>query len=409
MRSVARPALAAFVATALLAPATRAEHATPRRAVSLKAELLTAYENCAFPGEGFSTDPPGLVLPACEPVRSDPVCNFVQGPEFGNQGSGKILAKVLANETTGIDDDIEIKVKLRNLAAGCIGETLTAVASPNATADDCSASPEPGDSCTAAADILENLPVGICVVTPGGRCTIKTTVNTFAGGPVIEPGNRLQLEVRDLRIKRGSLTTFTPGLLIATHEEGPTSGSHETPKIAKALSAKFVTAYDDCGSPYSGFTTDPPGLILPACTPVRSDPACTFQALGRGSLLAKAKRNKTTKIRDDVQVKVALSRLSAGCAGSTLTAVASVNATSGDCSASPAAGGSCTVVDSAIENFAIGTCVVTANGRCSINTRVNVFAGTPVIEAGNRLQLELRDTRIKRGGLTTFTPGLLVE
>ena len=181
--------------------------ATPTKAHAFKAELLVAYENCGFPGDGFSTDPPGLILPACTPVRSDPTC------QFEASGSGKILAKVASNKTTGLKDDIAIKATIKKLTAGCIGQTLTAVASANATSEDCSNSTA-GESCTVVNDLIVNFNIGNCVVATNGLCRISTTVNKFANGTVIEGGNRLSLEIRDTRIKRGTHTTFTPGLLV---------------------------------------------------------------------------------------------------------------------------------------------------------------------------------------------------
>jgi hypothetical protein len=200
--------MAMVAGVGLLAGVALADHATSKKGNVFKAELMTAYSNCGFPGEGFSTDPPGLILASCTPVRLDPVCGFQV------TGGGKLLAKVATNATTGIKDDIQIKVSLSKLSSGCVGSTLTAVASANATSDDCSASPASGGSCTVVNELITNFAVGTCVVDTKGGCKITTTVNKFGGGTVIEAGNRLSLEVRDTRIKRGIFTSFTPGLLV---------------------------------------------------------------------------------------------------------------------------------------------------------------------------------------------------
>src|SRR5712691_9444494 len=62
----------------LLASVAFATHEEPIKAKTFKVELVTAYDDCAS-GDGFSTDPPGLILPGCAPVRSDPTCNFQDG------------------------------------------------------------------------------------------------------------------------------------------------------------------------------------------------------------------------------------------------------------------------------------------------------------------------------------------
>jgi len=208
--TVPRALVAVAASVFMLAGLARADHVTPKKATVFKAQLVTAYEDCGFPGDGFSTDPPGLILPACTPVRSDPTCGFT------DKGSGKLLAKVAKNKTTGVKDNIAIKVSLSKLdTAGCGGQTLTAVASANATADDCSGSPASGGSCTVVTDLIHNFAVGSCIVDPvSGKCKINTTVNSFANGTVIEGNIRLQLEIRDTRLKRGTHTTFTPGLLV---------------------------------------------------------------------------------------------------------------------------------------------------------------------------------------------------
>jgi hypothetical protein len=193
----------------LVASVALADHETTKKATVFGAQLGTAYDDCGIPGEGFSTDPPGLLLPACTPQRSDPVCNFIQG-----KGSGKILAKAAKNATTGIKDDIFVKASMAKLNAGCIGETLTLRATANATSDDCSGSPAAGGSCTVVTSVIGNFPIGSCVVDTKGKCKIVTTVNTFSGGTVIEAGNRLQLEIRDTRMRRGTITTFTPAVFV---------------------------------------------------------------------------------------------------------------------------------------------------------------------------------------------------
>src|SRR5262245_55519062 len=196
-----------------LASVALADHEEPKKAKTYKVELLTAYNDCT--GGSFSTDPPGLILPACSAVRSDPTCGFFIDPVAGPKGSGKCSAKLVDANDDGTPDDIESKCSLAKLTDGCDNEVLTLVANTNATSNDCSAAP--GSSCSVGqATVLPDFAIGTCLVdSKGNKCKMgPVRVNSFAGTTVLEAGKNLGLEILNTKVKRGGLVSFRPGILI---------------------------------------------------------------------------------------------------------------------------------------------------------------------------------------------------
>src|SRR5262245_19543462 len=116
---------------ALLWGLALADHEEPKKAKTFKVELLTAYEDCT--GGRHLTDPPGLILPACDAVRSDPTCGFFIDPVSGAKGSGACSSKAVDSNGDGKLDDIENKCVISKLTDGCDNEVLTLVANTNAT------------------------------------------------------------------------------------------------------------------------------------------------------------------------------------------------------------------------------------------------------------------------------------
>lgn len=180
MRRVTLATVLACALVPLTAATALATHNEPQKAKLLKGNFVTAYEECTVP----NTITDSFGLPACVPaVRSDPICGF------GPKGQGKAIAKVTK---TG---DIAIKMKLKGLDAGCIGETLTLHASLRVTSDDCG-----GASCSVVT--LNNFgPLASCVVDPKGKCQIKTTINTQIPG-FLKPNRNTGIGFLDLSFWR---------------------------------------------------------------------------------------------------------------------------------------------------------------------------------------------------------------
>lgn len=183
-----------------------ATHSQPKKAKTLKAELVAGYNQCTSPN---TTTGGGLALPACSPpVRNDDVCSF------GSKGSGKVIAKVKGK---GDDSDILIKAILKDVQ-GCEGETLCPLASVRVTTDNCSN----GLDCTAID--LENLQVGFpvsdgCCTVENGKCKAQANLNEQLAGAIVG-NNNSGLELLGCGVNRvtGSPSTsgptFSCGLLV---------------------------------------------------------------------------------------------------------------------------------------------------------------------------------------------------
>ena len=107
-------------------------HDEPKRAKSVKAALITAYEPCTSPNT--VTQGSSLPIPACSPPeRSDPECGF-QGPFF-TAGYAK------ASGVTTPIGDFRLSYVAKNLNPGCEGRKLCAVAEVRVTTDQCQMKP----------------------------------------------------------------------------------------------------------------------------------------------------------------------------------------------------------------------------------------------------------------------------
>lgn len=199
---------------------------------------------------------------------------------------------------------------------------------------------------------------------------------------------------------------------------GTARATHNEPLKASFFKSSVVTAYDTCTNPDT--STDAPGLVLLACTPVRSDPTCGFGPKGSGKMSAKSLHSCGTDAicgnsddTADFGIKASLAGLDAGCEGETLTLTASTNPTTDDCGGNHSP---CTVMADLVADFAIGSCVVGPTGcgakakcTCLIDTTVNTFSSAAVIEPFNHLGLEIRGAKFKHGSLTTFSAGTLAN
>lgn len=199
----AYPLLAAVCGLALLAPATASAHDEPRRAKSVKAALITAYEPCTNPNTvtaGASS------FPACSPpVRSDPLCGF-QGPFF-KAGYAK------ANGVTTSMGDFRLSYVAKSLNPGCEGQRLCAVAQVRVTTDRCVEKPCTLDLPQWYVDSV----TGCCTVL-GGACRVSTSINNEMLG-TLAPGEKTGIEILGCGLKRisgpnpPSGLTFSCGVL----------------------------------------------------------------------------------------------------------------------------------------------------------------------------------------------------
>ena len=161
-------------------------HDEPRRAKSLKAPLVTAYQVCAVPNTQTLGFP---ALPACYPaVRMDDLCGFTSASTLS--GYGKASAKSRPN------GDFKIDIYAKGLNAGCEGQTLCGIVRVRATTHRCSQGP-----CTVAdLDFTGASPTACCTVV-SGVCVVTTTINSEVLGTLVV-GDRTAFEVYGFGLRR---------------------------------------------------------------------------------------------------------------------------------------------------------------------------------------------------------------
>jgi hypothetical protein len=215
MKRVLKPIAAAVMAVGVLgiAGVSHATHNVPQKAGKFASEVVTAYQNCAYPGDATTSNG----FPACTPTArfESSLCNF------GSKGKGKVQAKVKV-DTTGIKglcgstckgcDTISkpcvpaetcdttavcIDMKLSGLTSCPAGTTLAAAARVNVTTDDC-----PSGACTVTIGAGGSLPLTfgfptgtVCTVDTKGNCAAKATVNGVLPG-TLQPGKLTGIEIR---------------------------------------------------------------------------------------------------------------------------------------------------------------------------------------------------------------------
>ena len=107
-------------------------HDEPKRAKSVKAALITAYEPCTLPNT--VTQGSSLTIPACSPpARSDPECGF--------QGAFFTAGYAKASGVTTPIGDFRLSYVAKNLNPGCEGRKSCAVAEVRVTTDQCQMKP----------------------------------------------------------------------------------------------------------------------------------------------------------------------------------------------------------------------------------------------------------------------------
>src|SRR5262245_62462252 len=170
-----------------LARRAGAQHDEPKRAKSVKAALITAYEPCTSPNT--TTAGSSLAIPACSPpLRSDPACGF-QGPFF-RSGYAK------ASGVTTPIGDFRLGFVAKNLNPGCEGRKLCAVAAVRVTTDRCVQKPCTFDLPQWFVDSV----TGCCIVA-GGECRVSTSINSEMLG-TLQQGEKTGIEITGCGLKR---------------------------------------------------------------------------------------------------------------------------------------------------------------------------------------------------------------
>lgn len=201
MRTLKNIAIATALTVCAATGTARAIPNAPSSANGFASDIVKAYEHCDPAAAANSTQNSFFPRPACDPALAmEPTCGFGPG------GQGKVKMKV--ENSAG---DIKYRVKMRGLSAGCSGQTLDFIIKYQQTNDDCLG----GASCTS---VDTELLGGSCVVTPTGRCTIVSTLNTDTttslGGPAFAAGDETSLAVDGCGLLHNGNLAFRCGMLI---------------------------------------------------------------------------------------------------------------------------------------------------------------------------------------------------
>jgi hypothetical protein len=178
-----------LMGVALLATSASAQPVAPSKAKGLKGEFVTSYQQCTSP----TTQTNGTALQACTAAISNPTC------VFGSKGAGKFGATVSKT-------DVKVGASLGGLTCPD-GTVLTAVTKARATSNNCVA---PGNCTTVD---LPGFPTGTCTVSLG-KCSIKTTVETFLPIDVFPDGTVSNIEIQGVEIWQGTTPTFSMGIKV---------------------------------------------------------------------------------------------------------------------------------------------------------------------------------------------------
>ena len=162
-------------------------HDEPKRAKSVKAALITAYEPCTLPNT--VTQGSSLTIPACSPpARSDPECGF--------QGAFFTAGYAKASGVTTPIGDFRLSYVAKNLNPGCEGRKSCAVAEVLVTTDQCQMKPCTFDLPQWFVDSV----TGCCIVA-GGQCRVSTSINSEMLG-TLTPGGKTGIEILGCGLKR---------------------------------------------------------------------------------------------------------------------------------------------------------------------------------------------------------------
>ena len=184
--SLRRALRIALAVTLVVAGTAGATHDEPKRAKTIKAPLVTAYQPCTNPNTQTTGTP---ALPACYPaVRMDEVCGFMDATYLA--GHGKAVGGAKAN------GDFSVKITAKGLNSGCENRTLCGIVRVRATTHRCTLG-----ACTVQdLDFQGTSPTACCIV-QSGYCAVQTTINSEVLRTLV-PGDRTGVEVFGFGLKR---------------------------------------------------------------------------------------------------------------------------------------------------------------------------------------------------------------
>jgi hypothetical protein len=162
----------------------------PAKAGKYQATAINASGSCTTPTE---TTAGVLALPAC-PATDGPLCTF------GVKGKGKLAAKAKT--------DVALQAQLGGLESCVDGTVLQLTADIRVNTNNCTISPR----CTTVALPGFAVPGATCTVS-GGKCKIKTTVNTLIPG-AITVGDNTSIEVDGVGLTTGTVAVAAAGVLV---------------------------------------------------------------------------------------------------------------------------------------------------------------------------------------------------
>lgn len=161
----------------------------PGKAGKYQATLINAAGTCTTPSENTLGS---LPIPAC-PTTDAPIC------QFGDKGKGAVAAKTKT--------DVSLSLKMGGLE-NCEGQVLQVVVDSKATTNNCSVSTR----CTTV-DLPGFVIAGATCTVAGGKCQIKTTLNTLIPG-AITAGENTALALGKIGIVSGTFNIAVAGVLI---------------------------------------------------------------------------------------------------------------------------------------------------------------------------------------------------
>jgi hypothetical protein len=194
---------------------------------------------------------------------------------------------------------------------------------------------------------------------------------------------------------RRTVLTFLVAAAGVLGVAGLALAQHNEPAQGKKFQTTLVTPYASCTAPNNSTKT----LPLPSCNAVRSNAACGFDTVagkGKGKFKATVAGSGSTQT---IKLLAQAKGLEVGCQGKTLSLVASVRATTDDCTTPP-----CTVLEGLTQDFPTGlSCVVDTTGACNINGTLP--AG--ILAAGANTGLQLKGCALLEGSTHTVDCGVL--
>jgi parallel beta-helix repeat protein len=181
-----------------------ASHNEPKTAAKTSGNLVTAYAQCST-GNLHTLSPPSPTQTACPATRTDTLCGFAT--------TGTPITGTYSIEPLTTAGDMKVKVELKDLESACNGQTLTVYTSFRETTQNCPITGGGVGSCTLTDGPLQNVAIGSCTVA-SGNCTVDVSMSSSSSLPQFTKGRRTGVEIQSLVVKRGSLTSFVPGILI---------------------------------------------------------------------------------------------------------------------------------------------------------------------------------------------------